>query len=39
MSGAKIVWDNECMDRLEQLEQIHRDARGPGEDDVGTPSS
>jgi hypothetical protein len=22
------VWDNECMDRLEQLEQIHRDARG-----------
>ena len=28
MSGAKIVWGNECMDRLEQLEQIHRDARG-----------
>ena len=28
MSGAKLVWDNECMERLAQLEQIHRDARG-----------
>ena len=28
MSGAKGVWDTECMDRLDQLEQIHADARG-----------
>ena len=28
MSGAKRVWDTECMDRLDQLEQIHADARG-----------
>ena len=28
MSGAKEVWDTECVARLDQLERIHADARG-----------
>ena len=28
MSRAREVWETECADRLQQLEQIHADARG-----------